>query len=171
MLVPHPRTTYYIDPDTSLEQDFSVSKDRETSLRPDPRHMCLSLLPCCSFQSGAEQNPEEMFARAWRRHSAQQLWGLTRVRTLTKIWSVRRPISLVKSPGHLRKEANRATKGKKGLNDEDKSMLFAQGLLLEVHLKSTGGTQHSSRNSSSQKFQSDGRVTARELCRAWGKEG
>ena len=48
-------------------------------------------------------------------------------------------------------------------------MLFAQGLLLEVHLKSTGGTQHSSRNSSSQKFQSDGRVTVRELCRAWGK--
>ena len=48
-------------------------------------------------------------------------------------------------------------------------MLFAQGLLLEVHLKSTGGTQHSSRNSSSQKFQSDGRVTIRELCRAWGK--
>ena len=74
-----------------------------------------------------------------------------------------------KKDGYLRKEANRATKGKKGLNDEDKSMLFAQGLLLEVHLKSTGGTQHSSRNSSSQKFQSDGRVTIRELCRAWGK--
>ena len=74
-----------------------------------------------------------------------------------------------KKDGCLRKEANRATKGKKGLNDEDKSMLFAQGLLLEVHLKSTGGTQHSSRNSSSQKFQSDGRVTIRELCRAWGK--
>ena len=61
-----------------------------------------------------------------------------------------------KKDGYLRKEANRATKGKKGLNDEDKGMLFAQGLLLEVHLKSTGGTQHSSRNSSSQKFQSDG---------------
>ena len=61
-----------------------------------------------------------------------------------------------KKDGCLRKEANRATKGKKGLNDEDKSMLFAQGLLLEVHLKSTGGTQHSSRNSSSQKFQSVG---------------
>ena len=74
-----------------------------------------------------------------------------------------------KKDGCLRKEASRATKGKKGLNDEDKSMLFAQRLLLEVHLKSTGGTQHSSRNSSSQKFQSDGRVTIRELCRAWGK--
>ena len=48
-----------------------------------------------------------------------------------------------KKDGYLRKEANRATKGKKGLNDEDKSMLFAQGLLLEVHLKSTGGTQRS----------------------------
>ena len=33
-----------------------------------------------------------------------------------------------KKDGCLRKEASRATKGKKGLNDEDKSMLFYPGI-------------------------------------------
>ena len=73
-----------------------------------------------------------------------------------------------KKDGYLRTEAKRATEGKKGLNGEEKAVFFAQGLLLEVYLENTGGKQHSKKNSASQKFDKNGRVTILELCRAWG---
>ena len=73
-----------------------------------------------------------------------------------------------KSDGYLRREANEATK--KGLNDVEKGIVFAQGMLLDMHLMSIrkGGKQHSNRNSSSQKFEADGEVTMLDFCKAWG---
>ena len=73
-----------------------------------------------------------------------------------------------KSDGYLRREVNEATK--KGLNDIEKGIVFAQGMLLDMHLMGIrkGGKHHSNRNSSSQKFESDGEVTMLDFCKAWG---